>query len=188
MSNINEEDRGQNFALKILTKISDETGVRVEMVGHIRQSITRKRKVDIHIDSKNATRFIILDLINNDNGSVQDILTYNGIHSSDDFGTVVRKLCEEGLLIKEEGDHYDDFKGHFTIDTINDFIRIQKLKKDRDWYKTVCYGMYVTGFGIVVASYITIIPNTLGWSGWTLGMIGWLLLTFRNKIIAVFSK
>ncbi len=158
------------------------------MVGHIHQAIAKERKNKIHINSKNATSFIILDLINNDNGDVEDILKFNGIKSSDDFGTVVRRLCEEGALIKEDNDHYEEFNGHFKTESINDFIKLHKLKKDRDWYKNISYSLYIVGFIIVISSYITSVPNKTGWIGWALGMLGWLLLTYKNKIVVAFNK
>jgi hypothetical protein len=188
MSKINEENNDPNLVLKIWTKISDETGITVDMVGHIHHSITKERRRKIPINSKNATQFIILDLINNDNGSIKDILNYNGIKLSEDFGIVIKRLCEEGLITKEEGDDYKDFNGHFTTESINDFIKLHKLKKDRDWFNIVSYFLYSIGFLIVVSTYVTSIPNKIGWIGWILGMIGWLLLSFKSKILLYLEK
>ncbi|MBO9703285.1 MAG: hypothetical protein J7604_23930 [Sporocytophaga sp.] len=188
MEHTNEENNDRNLTLRIWTKISDETGIRVEMVGHIHHSITRKRKNEIHIDSRNATHFIIQDLIDNDNGSIQEILEYNGIKSSEDFGTVVKRLCEEGVIIKEENDNYEDFKGHFTTISIDDFIKHNNLKKERNWFTTISYSLYVIGFVIVLSSYVDIIPNEIGWLGWGLGMLGWLLLSYKSQITVRLSK
>ena len=188
MSEIHPEDKDPNFYVRIITGISDETGISFEMVGHIQQSVTKKRKKHVAIDSKNASQFIILDLINNDNGSVRDILTHNKIHSSDDFGLVVKRLCEEGLLIQEQGDNFDDFNGQFKTETIDDFIKLHKLKKDHDWYKIICYSLYILGTAIVIASYIIPVTHNIGWAGWLVGMIGWVLLTFRNSVVGVFNK
>lgn len=188
MEHTTEENNDRNLHLRIWTKISDETGIRVEMVGHIHQSITRKRKNEIHINSKNVTHFIIQDLIDNDNGSIQDILEYNGIKSSEDFGTVVKRLCEEGVIIKEENDNYEDFKSQFTTASINDFIKHNNLKKDRDWFITISYSLYVIGLAIVLSSYVDIISNEIGWLGWGIGMIGWLLLTYKSQITVRLSK
>jgi uncharacterized repeat protein (TIGR04138 family) len=188
MSTSNKENNEPNLVLKIWTKISDETAIRVEMVGHIHRSITRKRKNEVHIDSKNATQFIIQDLINNDNGSIHEILKYNGIKSSGDFGTVIKRLCEEGMLIKEENDNYEDFNGRFTTESIDDFIKLQKLKKDHDWYKTASYILYTIGFAIVIFSNATFIPGKIAWIGWGLGMFGWALITYRSKISIALNK
>jgi uncharacterized repeat protein (TIGR04138 family) len=175
------DNKDQNQTLKVWTKISDETGINVDMVGHIHASIVKERKKDIKISSRNATNFIILDLINNDNGSIKDILSHNGISSSEDFRVVIKRLCDEGILIKEENDNFNDFKGLFNLDTIEQFIKENNLKKDKDWYKISSYSLYVIGFVIVVLSYLTRIPNQIAWSGWITGMVGWLLLTYRKK-------
>ncbi|WP_028980868.1 hypothetical protein [Sporocytophaga myxococcoides] len=188
MEHTTEENIDRNLHLRIWTKISDETGIRVEMVGHIHQSITRKRKNEIHINSKNVTHFIIQDLIDNDNGSIQDILEYNGIKSSEDFGTVVKRLCEEGVIIKEKNDNYEDFKSQFTTASIIDFIKNNNLKKDRDWFITINYSLYVIGLAIVLSSYLDFISNEIGWLGWGIGMLGWALITFKSQITDRLSK
>lgn len=189
MSTQIEENTDPNFYLRIWLKISDETGISVEMVEHIHRSIVKKRKNGIHIDSKNATQFIILDLINNNNGSVFGILRSNGINSSDDFGIVVRKLCEEGILLREDNDNYEDFNGLFTTANVDGFIGLHGLRKDRDWYKIVSDLLYMGGAVIVIAAYmLTAIPNEVGWAGGVLGITGWLMLTFKTKILGYFNR
>ncbi len=182
MSKKNKENKDQNQVLKAWTKISDETGIHVHMIGHIHKSVIKERKEGIKGSSKKLCHFIILDLINNDNGLVKDILANNGINSSEDFGVVIKGLCDEGLLIKEDDDSFDDFKGHFTLDTIEQFIKDNNLKKQMDWYKTFSQFVYYLGFTIIALSYFTKISNKIGWLGLGIAILGWILLKYRNKI------
>ena len=183
MSNTNEDNKDPNHVLRIWTKISDETGISVEMVGHIHRSITDKCKIENCVDSKKATQFIIQDLIDNDKGAVQEILENHGIKSSGDFGTVVKRLCEEEVLFQEENDNYEDFNGLFKTESIEDYLKLHRLKKKSDWFKIISYSLYVLGFAIVVSSYVIPVQNTLGWFGWALGMCGWALLSFKDQIV-----
>jgi len=171
-----------NRTIKALTKISDETGIKIEMVSHILKSIVKERKNGINKNLKNITNFVIIDLLNNDNGPLEKILPYNGINSSEDIGVIVKRLCQEGLLIKEETDNFDDFNGLFNQETIKEYVKDNNLKKDKDWYQIISYSLYTIGFAIVVSSYLTQVSNKIGWSGWLVGMLGWVLLTYRKKI------
>lgn len=182
MSKKKIKTKNQNRVLRAWTEISDETGVHLHMVGQIHKSVTKKRKEGIQTSSKNACNLIIQDLINNDKGLIKDILANNGINSSEDFGIVIKSLCDKGLLIKEEADNYDDFKGHFTLDTIEQFIKNNKLKKEMDWFKTFSDFLYYFGITIILLSYFTRISNKIGWLGLGITMLGWFLLKYRKKI------
>ena len=185
---VDQNNNEQNRIVRIWTKISDETNIKFEMVGHIYNSISKESKGRVHLNSKNATKAIILDLINNDNGPVKSILANNGINSSEDFRIVIQKLCEEGLLLQEKDDNLDDFNNQFTIDSIDDFIKKNNLARHRNWYKTISYSFYTIGICIVILSYLSVISNKVGWAGWIIGMLGWALLTYRNWIASKFKK
>ncbi|MBX7153444.1 MAG: hypothetical protein U0Y96_15865 [Candidatus Kapaibacterium sp.] len=182
MSTEDTDNKDPNRTIKAWAEISDRTGIKFKMVRHIHRSIIRERKKEVKVNSKNASNLIIIDLLNNDNGAVKNILSHNGITSSNDFGNVIRLLCEKGLLLREEGDDYDDFNGLFNLDTIEEYIIKNNLTKDRDWFKIISNSFYYIGCAIVVLSYSIQIPNKFGLMGWIIGMIGWILLTFKSKI------
>lgn len=182
MAETEEKKEDPNYDLRIATKISDETGIKVEMVQHILWSIIKERPEGVQVNTANATKFVILELINNDNGPVKSILLHNGINSSKDIGTVVRMYCEEGRILQEEGDDFDKFDGLFETENIDDFIKLHKLRKETDWYHSVSYTMYVVGVVIVVATYVSAIPNAFGFVGWGIGMLGWALIRYKKKI------
>lgn len=179
-----EQNKDPNRIRRTWIRISDDTGISFEMVHQIHFSITKKR--ECKITSKNASKFIILDLINNDNGHIEDILEHNGIKSSEDIGAVIKSLCKDGFLIKEKEDNYDDFKGQFKSETINQFIKSNNLKKDTNWYNTICYILFFIGFVLLIYSHN--VRNKLEWVGGIILLIGWLVLTNRDKIKVEFNK
>ncbi len=177
-----EEKRDPNHHLRVWTKISDETGINVAMVRSIYYSIIWERMSDVQITSKNATYFILLDLLNNDNGPIQEILETNGIGSSEDFGTVVRLLCEESILSQEEDDDFADFNNLFKTESILDYLKNEKLRKDADWYIWLSNGLFLIGLLFAFASYSELLPREMGLFGWGVSLLGWGLVTLKDKI------
>ncbi|MEM6805556.1 MAG: hypothetical protein AAF696_29435 [Bacteroidota bacterium] len=188
MENTKAENTDPNFAIKKATKISDETGVRFEMVNFILYSFPSKSEDPKGISSQNLSKFILQKLIDKTDEPLKELLIHNGINSSADIGRVMDHLCKEGLLQKGKDDDFKDFEGQFETKNLDEYLKKENIKRKRGLYTSISNWMYGIGFIVVIASYVTQIPRNYAKAGWAIGMLGWVLQVYRKPIEKFLKK
>jgi len=113
-----------------------------------------------------------------------------GIESGTDVGRFIFVMCDLKLIMREVDDKASEFDGLFQAGALEAYMKNEGLLpvKRSDYYRSIAYAGYIIGFILVVGNYLQLVLYRIAWAGWFIGIAGWLLLTFRNRIERLFRK
>lgn len=172
-----------------LSDVAEATGFTAETVHWVLSGLSpemlkryAEESLGHHSSAFALCRTLTLMLNDAAPGRVVSVLRECELYSSNEIGTIVYSLVDKGLVRAEPDDRQEDFANIYDLDEFDRFldeagIRLRRvdpilLKRRAAWL------LYGIGGSIVFASHQRLVNSDIGWIGWSIAMLGWLL--FHN--------
>lgn len=175
-----------NDYIRTIADLSDELGYPYEAFTRVHGVFEKFAVSDNPLDgTKNInaamlTRAFINNVINLE-GDLRNNLSNLNIKSSEDVGRIVYGLVSKSLLQADENDSVKDFSGLFSMENLDDYIKKEKIKKERRNFDKILLSLYFVGFIAFMLGYSNKIPQRYEKYSWTIGLIAWLSYYFYRR-------